>query len=215
MLGPRVRYVTHEMCYKQVLFWSVFFSLLFTNYINSICLQDLVVQREMATEEERGEMSKMCFWVADSKSAKLYSISTLMYHLVARSIEAAGLRKSLLTLREKVEGTNKFPTLTIDMERSKTNTAKYAHVLFPHRDTVLFDGIFAIAYVLVMDSNADSDFLFPDFAQKIHSGGKDINSKTANLFNHYADWLNNISYDYSEYSMMPIEVSLNSMCSAR
>ena len=61
-----------------------------------------------------------------------------------------------------------------------------------------------------MDSNADSDFLFPDFAQKINSGGKDINSKTANLFNHYAEWLNNISYDYSEYSMMSIKVSLNS-----
>ena len=147
MLGPRVRYVTHEMCYKQVLFWSVFFSLAFTTYVNSVSLQDLVVQREMATEEERGEMSKMCFWVADSKSAKLYSMSTLMYHLVARSIEAAGLRKSSLALREKVEGTNKFLTLTIDMERSKTNTAKYAHVLFPHRDTVLFDAIFAIAYV--------------------------------------------------------------------
>ena len=119
----------------------------------------------MATEEERGYMSKMCFWVADSKLAKLFSISTLMYHLVARSIEAAGLRNPSLKIREKMEGTNKFPTLTIGMERSKTNTAEYAHVLFPHRDTVLFDGIFAIAYVLVMDSNGESDFLFPDFAE--------------------------------------------------
>ena len=152
----------------------------------------------MASEEEREAMAAMCIWVGDTKAAKLFSMSTLMYHLVARSIEAASLRKSRIGLVRKEESGNKYSILNIGMERTKTETSMNPHLLYPHRDTLLFDSYFAIAYVLIMDSKSANDFIFPDFADKIHNGSKDINSKTANLFNSYADWLNNISYDYSE-----------------
>ena len=61
----------------------------------------MVVQREMATGEEREGVGKMCFWVGDSKSAKLFSMSTLMYHLVSRSIEASSLQKSRIEVVQR------------------------------------------------------------------------------------------------------------------
>ena len=72
------------------------------------------------------------------------------------------------------------------------------HLIYPHRDTIFFYCYFAIAYVQIMDSNFSTDYIFPDFAEKIHDKDKDINSKTENVSNSYANWLNNISYNYSE-----------------
>ena len=129
--------------------------------------KDLVAQREMATEEERAEVSKMCLWVSDAKSAKLFSMSTLMFHLCARSIEAASLRKSRLCIKLKEEGGRKHSILGIDMERTKTQTSMYTHLLYRHRDTLLFDSYFAIAYVFLLD-NSGNDFILSDFFVQNH-----------------------------------------------
>ena len=39
--------------------------------------QDLVNQREMATEDERAALATMCLWQGDVKSAKLFVMNTL------------------------------------------------------------------------------------------------------------------------------------------
>ena len=160
--------------------------------------QDLVNQRAMATEDERAALATMCLWQGDVKSAKLFAMSTLMYHLVARSIEASSLRKSRLKKRQQEEMGNKYDILEIDLERTKTNTPTAPHFLYPHRDTLVFDAYFALAYILVMDERTDRDFIFPDFADKITTSEGDINSKTANLFNSYAEWMSELSYDYGK-----------------
>ena len=92
----------------------------------------------MASEEEREAMAAMCIWVGDTKAAKLFSMSTLMYHLVARSIEAASLRKSRIGLVRKEESGNKYSILNIGMERTKTETS----MNLTYERTVFYRNIF-------------------------------------------------------------------------
>ena len=154
----------------------------------------------MATEEERAALVKMCFWQADCKSAKLFAMSTLMFHLVARSIEASSLLKSRLRITQQEDMGQKYDVISVDMERTKTGSAMAPHFLYPHRDKVVFDAYFAMAYIMVMDDRTDEDFLFPDFADKMSNSEGDINSKTSKLFNSYVEWISDISYGYGDES---------------
>ena len=81
----------------------------------------MVVQRETAIGEEREGVGNMCFWVGDSKSAKLFSMSTLMYHLVARSIEASGLRKSRIAVIQREEWGKNSLSYRYDWNEQKRN----------------------------------------------------------------------------------------------
>ena len=92
----------------------------------------------------------------------------------------------MLRLAEEVDGFVNFEVLAAPIMRHKTGCAMQYHRMFVHRLTFLLCPYFLLAYALFFSPDCQSDYIFPDFAEKVMKDGKKkLDTRTSKLFSVY------------------------------
>ena len=184
--------------------WGKYFNALTTSkkrmhYKNNVALSN---PKEMISEVHREGISKLCIWNGDSASASFLAFNSSLFHHAARSVETAGIRKSLMVISD----VKSMPTLTNTINRSKIQ--KYGDVVrtFPHKDSLFLCYHFSLAYSLIINSGKDSgiDFIFSDFEKVINYHDTDndkssVEAKASDLFTKYTDCFVKMAEKYGTY----------------
>ena len=125
-----------------------------------------------------------------------------LFHFTSRTCEAAGLRKSQVTLIEDEELNYKNNVMHFYIERHKTDNLPVRMAAFPHRDTLLQDHIFSESYDRLMNNaKCGEDYLFPDFQKRLRNKDEKMDTETAKLFKTYYEHLVKISKKYENQAI--------------
>ena len=169
--------------------WGAFMALVYSTKrtIGEIG-QKLVKQREKATEDDRKCLSACSIWSADKDSAELFYFLQCGYQVAARGSEVATLKweslNSVVRRDEDESNDEKYRVIQLEVCRHKNSeTTHQIAQIFPHRDSILLDYYFALAYYLTMAYDTGENMV-PSFAAKVKrtNDGRVDASKVSALF---------------------------------
>ena len=121
-------------------------------------------------------------------------------------MESAIIRKSGIVILTEINGTKQMPVMGTHITRSKIQNKAMIMRTYPEREEFLLDYHFAIAYSIILNknSNPETDFLFPDFEEKVNYGvgaTRKTKTETSDLYRAYADQLIKIADKYGSVVM--------------
>lgn len=155
---------------------------------------------ELADDDDVNSLGTVCLWEGTSKGVAFYAFNKLTYHLIARCCEGAAQQKHEIEVvkTQLPRQTNRI--LRFTLKRTKTRKMQYP-VAFAHKNKFLWDLYFALAMHLIVQPDASSRPLFPDFFKHLsvkNYGGKgdSSESKASNLWNKYYKELMGIASQY-------------------
>ena len=128
--------------------------------------EKLVDAKDRAEDDEVRALGAVCVWDSTSEAID-FSLNKCLYHLSARTCEAAGQLKQNLTYKELQEDTHKFDVLKLELDRHKVDVTQHP-VVFPHREGIFQDFYFGLASQFLLVKN-DSPYIFPSFAEKVRT----------------------------------------------
>jgi len=169
--------------------WGAFMALVYsTKRASGAIGQKLVKQREKATVDDRKCLSACSIWSADKESAELFYFLHCGYQVAARGSEVATLKWESLQpfVRRDEDVNNDEQYRVIQMEVCRHKNSETTHQLaqiFPHRDSILLDYYFALAYYLTMAYDTGENMV-PTFEAKVKrtNDGRVDASKVSALF---------------------------------
>ena len=113
-------------------------------------------------------------------------MNTNLYNIVSRTCEAAGLRKTHISVKRCEEFMYPHDVPSFQVERHKTLSMTTDMCFYPHRDSMLQDLFFSLAYQMIMNETGEELYLYPQFADKINNlQTKDLDTATAKVFRQY------------------------------
>ena len=142
----------------------------------------------MASDEEVESLAGLCIWHGTERGVAFLAFNKLMYHLIARCCESAGIWKSDMGILKVASQLETNQLLHFDLTRTKTNTIQNP-VVYCHRTSFLWDLYFALGMHLALESNPE-DMLFPHFFKQLSKSkftgkGSSNESKASKLWNSY------------------------------
>ena len=96
----------------------------------------------MASDEEVESLASLCIWHGSERGIAFFAFNKLMYHLIARCCESAGIWKSDMGILKVASQLETNQLLHFDLTRTKTNTIQNP-VVYCHKTSVLWDLYFA------------------------------------------------------------------------
>jgi len=151
-------------------------------------------QKETATEVDRENICTVSIWKGDGKSAQLIHVVNTAHNLAGRSSDVANSDLDDITAVECVDR-HSNETITVPrqgLSRFKTD-GDYDHFIFPHINNFLFDFLFSLAYVLIVDDIASNSTtkLFPRMASKLFNKKNKVDARASTYVNNLLDdvWL--------------------------
>ena len=171
-------------------------------------IQELIEEREMASEDERKGLSKLCIWEGSVEMSTFYSYVQGLHHTCGRTCEAAPILKQSLNIINENCVSTKVPVLTVPITRNKISGEPTSLRIYPHRDTILFCFHFSLAYHILMTKNINvqSPYVFPDFQSKMvvneESTSEQMEINTAKHFNYFAKKAETLAKKYYDCFVM-------------
>ena len=167
-------------------------------------LRDCVIKLKKATAQIKGEklfntieaasnqdveaLASLCIWQGTERGISFLTLNKILYHLVARCCEGAGLWKQHVTVVKKKmkNGTNNVLCFLVNRHKNNNiqNPCVYCHI-----DSLLWDVYFSLGIHLMIQTSPNGH-IFPDFFNKLgkvaENSDKDSNdSKSSALWNRY------------------------------
>ena len=151
-------------------------------------------KKETATDVDRENICTVAIWKGDGSSAQLIHLVNTAHNLAGRSSDVANSDLDDITAVECVDrqSNEKITVPRQGLSRFKTD-GDYDHFIFPHISSFLFDFLFSLAYVLIVDniaSNATTK-LFPRMSSKIFNNKEKVDARASSYVNKLLDdvWL--------------------------
>ena len=126
-------------------------------------------------EQEVISLALLCLWHGSERGIAFFAFNKMMYHLVTRCCESAGLWKKEIQVVNKTSRLLTNSILEFDLTRTKTKTSQQS-VVYPHKNNFLWDLYFGLGLHFAVESDP-KDTLFPNFFKKL-SKEKNLKKET-------------------------------------
>ena len=161
--------------------------------------EKLINGQDMADEQEVISLASLCLWHGSERGIAFFAFNKMMYHLVTRCCESAGLWKKEIKVVKKTSRLLTNSILEFDLTRTKTKTSQQS-VVYPHKNNFLWDLYFGLGLHFAVESDP-KETLFPNFFKKLSKEknlkkGDNHKSKATELWNQYHKELIDLSDKY-------------------
>ena len=112
--------------------------------------EKLINGQDMADDEEVNSLASLCIWHGSERGIAFFAFNKMMYHLITRCCESAGIWKKEIKVVKKSSRLLINSILEFDLTQTKTKTNQQS-VVYPHKNN--FYGIYILHWVFILQLN--------------------------------------------------------------
>ena len=139
--------------------------------------------------------------VVKIKTNNMVYVILVLLHIVTRGSEIAVGKKSSSKTKTVHEPHIEYSCLQQQVDRLKTDHENSQH-MYCHKNSMFQDFYFTYLYLLVLDENSDSNYIFPTFADKVlvknQNGKTVVDSRVSEVFSSIFNTMSKAVDDYKQ-----------------